>query len=122
MLFAMVLACAFAVAVPFLVRAARLGPPPVPYEVLSEWQVAGKLCQELLVAESTSRADAMALGEWLKQNHEGQFFLIFVYDSREAWRNRDNDRFPEKKFWRHYLVGVSADPPCVTWMAEGRGH
>ncbi len=98
----------------------------IDYTVLRQW-VPGKdgMGLELLVSPTAPRAQVMQLAYHLTEKYRPTgFVVIFIFDDRTAWANRQNDSFPEKEFWKHSLVNVMSPRPGgggdVQWTAEGR--
>lgn len=101
----------------------------IPYEVLRKWDVKTRgFGMEILVDEAASREDVMNLAKSLQRQHAGKYLVIDIFDSREAWQHRDDDGYPEKEYWRHYLVQIAGkfrgweDGQEIHWVAEGRDH
>lgn len=49
-----------------------------------------------------------------------------IFDSKEAYLHRDDPKYPEEKYWTHFLVNVVRNPKTgfdeVNWVAVGRDH
>lgn len=96
----------------------------IPYEVLRQWEHK-KLGTglEILVDEAASKEDVMTLAKSLQRKYEGNYTAICIFDSREAWRRRLDESYPEKKLRRHWLVNMlGIDAPKIVWDGEGRDH
>ena len=98
----------------------------IDYTVLRQW-VPGRdgTGLELLVSPSATRAQVMQLAYHLTAKYKPTgLVVIFIFDDRTVWANRQNDSFPEKEFWRHSLVNVMSPRlgggAEVVWTAEGR--
>jgi hypothetical protein len=96
------------------------------YEVLRQW-TPGKSGTglELLVSPTATKKEVLQLANELKYEYiEYGQEVIFIFDSRDAWANRDNDRYPEAEYFKHFLVAIYCPPlsgqETVTWMAKGR--
>jgi len=106
-------------------QAKQEGEKTIPHEVLRKWDVGTKFGMNLLVSERASRQDILSLAESLTQRYHDKYFVIDIFHSREAWRNREDDDYPEKDYWQHYLVQIGGewrDGQEVHWVAEGRDH
>lgn len=82
---------------------------------------------DLLVAPTATRTEVMQLAyHLLETNRSTGNVVIFIFDDRTAWANRENDSFPQATYMRHFLVSVMSPHPGgqseVTWMAEGRAE
>jgi hypothetical protein len=98
----------------------------IDYEVLRQW-IPGRsgIGLELLVSPTAKRIEVMQLANHLINQSRGNGqVVIFIFDSREAWANRDNDTYPEKEYFKHFLVTVMSPPlpgeSEVRWTAKGR--
>lgn len=99
----------------------------IEYTVLRRW-VPGRdgTGLELLVSPSATRAQVMQLAYHLTAKYKPTGLVVmFIFDDRTVWANRQNDSFPEKEFWKHSLVNVMSprlggDGAEVQWTAEGR--
>ncbi len=81
---------------------------------------------ELLVSPFATRVQVMQLAYHLTAKYKPTgLVVIFIFDDRNAWANRDNDNFPQKEYFKHFLVTVMSPPlsagdPEVRWTAEER--
>jgi len=76
---------------------------------------------EILVPESTAKTDILKLAHNSYSRYSGQgMVVILIYDSKEAWQNRDNDAYPQALYMKHFLVSTITG--SVNWTAEGRDH
>lgn len=98
----------------------------VEYTALRQW-VPGRdgTGLELLVSPTATRVQVMQLAYHLTEKYKPTgFVVIFIFDDRNVWANRQNDSFPEKEFWKHSLVNVMSPRlgggADVQWTAEGR--
>lgn len=98
----------------------------IDYTVLRQW-VPGRdgTGLELLVSPTATRAQVMQLAYHLTEKYKPTGLVVmFIFDDRTAWANRQNDSFPEKEFWKHSLVNVMSPRlgggAEVVWTAEGR--
>ncbi len=95
----------------------------ISYEVLKKWgDPPGRFGMDILVSETAARADVMSLVNSLMRRYNDQYLVINIFDSRETWRNQDNEAYPEKEYFRHFLVQVWKDDREAHWVAEGRDH
>ncbi len=100
----------------------------IPYETLRQWTVpSGGIGMEILVSEKATKERVLALARHLRSKYLSEgFILIQVFDSKEAYLNRDNPSYPEKKYFKHFLVDLVRNPKTgydeITWVAEGRDH
>jgi len=95
--------------------------PDISYETLRQWKIGrGGTGIEVLVSESATKAEVMALARSLEERYRktGGLQVLFIFDSREAWANRDNDKYPQDKYFKHFLVAKTLDE--IKWVAEGR--
>ena len=99
----------------------------ISYEVLRRWNVGNKFSMELLVSDMASQNDVLKLAESLQRRYAGQYNTIDIFDSRMAWQSRADldESYPDKEYWRHYLVQISEvlwQDNKIHWVAKGRGH
>lgn len=100
----------------------------IEHEVLRTWNIpAGGIGMDILVSEQASKGDILKLASELrKENLSRGTIVINIFDSREAWQNRDNQNYPQEKYDRHFLVQVIVNPKTgydkITWDAKGRDH
>lgn len=105
---------------------AKKAPVFISYEVLRRWTPGRSgTGLELLVSPTAKRIEVMQLANHLTNQYRSEGLVVmFIFDSREAWANRQNDSYPEKEYWKHSLVAVMSPPlsgePEVRWTAEGR--
>lgn len=99
----------------------------IKYEILRKW-VPGKsgIAMEILVSPANTKEEVIALAKHLKEENlkYGQV-ILFIYDLREACLNRDNDKYPEEKYFKHFLLSMwvpplNRDDPEIKWEAKGR--
>jgi|WetSurMetagenome_2_1015567.scaffolds.fasta_scaffold304766_2 hypothetical protein len=107
--------------------------PPINYEILRSWTIptshtpGGGYGMELLVSDSTTQDQAINLARYFhKKRKRDEFLIIQIFDSREAYDNRDNENYPEEKYFKHFLVDMTVNPNTdydrVSWVAKGRDH
>jgi len=111
----------------------------IPFEVLKEWTIpfqpqkvpprgTGMI---ILVSEKATKDEVMKLATRLRERYISRYtskdsIYIDIFDSKEAWLNRDNPKYPSAKFDRHWLVNITVNPNTgydkITWTAIGRKH
>jgi DNA-directed RNA polymerase subunit RPC12/RpoP len=104
----------------------------IPYTVVGKWEKAAAFGMDILVDEAASKEDVMSLAKSLqRQNNEGKYCTINIFDSREAQRRRLDEEYSEKELFRHWLVAIvaggekvmkSKDHQEIRWVAEERDH
>ena len=82
---------------------------------------------EVLVSEDASKNDVMHLATALKDRCVNfKRVYVWVYDSEEAYQNRNNLGYPEEEYWKHFLVRAKKNDykgtDEIMWLAEGRDH
>jgi len=103
----------------------------IPFEVLKKWQIPpGGIGMIILVSEKTTKGEVMELAVRLREQHldkckKGKGGIwIDIFDSKEAWLNRDNPKYPDAKFDRSWLVNICVNPNTgfdkIEWTAIGR--
>jgi hypothetical protein len=98
----------------------------VPYEILRDWAIGRSgYGMEILVSPNTTQNEVFILARSLVEKHSSKgMFIAMIFDSREAWENRNNDNYPEHKFYLHKLAQIEVPPPAsgkmITWTAENR--
>jgi len=109
----------------------------IDYQVLKESHPAlgkkGGIGMDILVDESATKEEVMALASRLRARyHDKDFIWINIFDSRDDWADRENmtkgalPRYSEKDFYRHFLVDITKNEATgldkINWVAEGRDH
>ncbi len=111
-------------------------PQPTPtqniiqYEVLKQWTFPmsgfGGIGMDILVSEKATKDEVLNLARYLRTIHGKGGIMINIFDSKEAYLNRENLQYPEKKYFRHFLVQITKNPVTgfdkIEWVAEGRDH
>lgn len=86
--------------------------PQIKYEVLRSW-IPGRsgIGMDVLISPTSTKNEVLALAKYFVSQHRnaGQI-VIFIFDLREAWANRDNDNYSEKKYFQHFLVKIMVPP------------
>lgn len=102
-------------------------PAGIHYEVLHKSaDGSNRFYMQVLVDEAASEAEVMDLAKTLSREFAGQYASIDIFDSREAWSSRADEKYPKQKYWQHYLVqigseaGAWTDGQEVHWVAKGR--
>jgi len=99
------------------------------FEILSQHNMSGRGFRlVVLVSPSTSKDQAMALAKELRDLYKDlnpkKILDISIFDSKEAYKHQSDDKYPQKKFMKHYLVQVNVNPNTgfneIRWVAEGR--
>ena len=100
----------------------------IDYEVLKKWnRPGGGVGMEVLVSEKASKEQVLTLARKLRSKYQSQRHInIDIFDSREAWTHRDDESYPQKKYFKHYLVQIGVNRETgynqIYWVAEGRYH
>jgi len=86
---------------------------------------ANALSLNILVKKTTTKAQALHIAKRIRETFPGYLLDVGIFDEKEAFQNRLNDRYPEEKFFKHYLVQMNVNPHTgfneIQWMARGRG-
>ena len=87
---------------------------------------------ELLVDESATKEEVLALAAHLREEHSGGHIVIDIFDSVEAHVARETETrtghlpISEEEYWKHHLVMIKLNPNTgldeILWVAEGRGY
>ena len=97
------------------------------YEILRHWKPGGGFGADVLVPAKASKAEVLDLARWFRciNDHE-PFLYVFIFDSRTAWAHRDDEAYPEKDYFRHFLATVMHNTrtghDVIEWQAKNRGH
>ncbi|MDP8239985.1 MAG: hypothetical protein P9X24_12915 [Candidatus Hatepunaea meridiana] len=100
----------------------------IEFEVLRSWTPGRKgTGMEILVSKKATKEQVMKLAHFLRKKYKlGGFIWISIFDSREAWKHRDDESYPSDKYFKHFLAQISVNPNTghdkVSWVAEGRGY
>ena len=102
-------------------------PPEIDYEVLREWNLpAGGIGMELLVSETATREQVLALATYLHSKHSRGWLNISIYDSREAHASSLKGTLSDEEFLKHVLVSITRNPDTgydkIEWLATERGY
>jgi hypothetical protein len=104
-------------------------PPPktLDYQVLREWDIpAGGIGMELLVSETATKEEVLALANYLRSEHPKGYLYISIYDSKQAQVDALKGTLSDEDFHKHFLVDISRNPKTgydeITWVATERGY
>jgi len=98
------------------------------FKTLRRWNIpAGGIGMELLVSEKATKKEVIALAQYLRSKYSSKGFInIEIFDLEEAYLHRDDPSYPEKKYFKHYLISAVRNPKTgyekINWMARGRNH
>jgi len=106
---------------------------PIDYQVLREWKIpAGGVGMELLVDETATKDEVLALAAHLREEYSDGYLIIDIFDSLEAHAARETEArtgqlpISEEEYWKHHLVMIfrnsKTDYDEIQWVAEGRGY
>jgi len=108
---------------------------PIDYQVLREWKIpAGGIGMELLVDESATKEEVLALAAYLWEEHSNGYLIIDIFDSLEAHAARETEtrtghlpsNYSDEEYWKHHLMIIIRNPKTgydeIQWVAEGRGY
>ena len=100
----------------------------ISYEILRKWTPqGGGIGMALLVPEVSTKEEILALARNLRAAHLSKRWIwIDIFDSEEAFQHRDDPKYPEAKYFKHWLAQVSYNKATgydkIEWVAEGRSH
>ena len=89
---------------------------------------------ELLVDESATKEEVLALAAHLREEHSGGHIVIDIFDSVEAHAARETEtrtghlpsNYSEEEYWKHHLVMIFRNPSTgydeIEWVAIERGY
>lgn len=106
----------------------------IPFEVLKKWEIppgGSGIGMIILVSKKATKGEVMELAARLREQHldkvkkgKGGILWIDIFDSKEAWLNRNNPKYPNAKFDRSWLVNICVNPNTgydkIVWTAKGR--
>ncbi len=108
------------------------------YQVLREWDPewdpGGGTGMDLLVAETATKEEVLALATYLREEYSDGRIVIFIFDSREAWAARETEtrtgkmpsNYSDEEYWKHHLVNIIRNPTTgydeIEWVAKGRSY
>jgi len=106
---------------------------PIDYQVLREWKIpAGGVGMELLVDETATKDEVLALAAHLREEYSDGYLIIDIFDSLEAHAARETEArtgqlpISEEEYWKHHLVMIFRNSKTgydeIQWVAEGRGY
>jgi hypothetical protein len=98
-----------------------------PFKIIGRGDVGGKgLSMSIIVPGKMKKEEVMRLAEEIRNSSDGKYLYVQIFDLEEAQRNQANDKYPEKKYWKHFLVDIAVNPSTgmnrIAWVAEGRNH
>lgn len=100
----------------------------IPYKILHDKDIPRVIrTLYILVSPQATQEDVLRLTrDLLVQYDEYPSFYLQIFDNQEAYSGRSNPAYPEKEYWRHFLVDVTRNASTgynsVNWVAEGRGY
>lgn len=100
---------------------------PINFEILQDSRKSGGATLEILVSKRENKDDIMKLAQMIFEENSSKGSLILnIFDSYEAYLNRDNPNYPEEEYWKHFLVQGINNPSNgyqnLEWVAENRDH
>lgn len=101
--------------------------PSINYEIFRNYGPGAR--KVILVSEKATKEEVLTLAYYLKTlymtERNGRVF-IQIFDSKEAFLNQTNPKYPEKKLFKHMLVDAGNNPSTgaswLDWVAVGRDH
>ncbi len=80
------------------------------------------LSLNILVRKSTSKEDVLKIAKKIRSTFPGKILDVSIFDSEESFKNRNNDKYPDSKYFRHYLVQMNVNPHTgfneIKWMKK----
>lgn len=78
---------------------------------------------DICVSPLATKNEVLALARYFVTIYRlnNEFITIFIFDLKEAWENKLNDNYPEKKYFKHFLVSInvpSINANEITWMKK----
>jgi len=85
----------------------------------------GGISMDVLVSPRATKQQVLELAYYIKgRNQDLPFLFVLIYDSKEAWANRDNENYPDEEYWKHLLVRITVNKHTgvdeVVWLARNR--
>jgi len=96
----------------------------IPYKIVKEIKYPNEIYRRyVLVDEKAGKDQILKLAEYLKDEYNGHYVLMAIFDEQEAIDSIDttNKEYSNSKFYKHQLVMMKADGSIV-WVAEKRDH
>jgi len=97
----------------------------IKYEVFRDYGLGSR--KVILVSEKATKEEVLTLASYLKTNYMAEsngWVFIEIFDSKEAFLNQTNLNYPEKKYFKHFLVDAGNNPHTgvswLDWVAEDR--
>jgi len=110
-------------------------PETLDYQILREWDIPeGSIGMELLVDESATRGEVLALAAHLREEYSHGYIYIDIFDSLEAHAARETEtrtghlpsNYSDEEYSKHHLVNIIRNPKTgydeIQWVAEERGY
>lgn len=97
---------------------------PIQYGVLRQWHPCHptKSCigMDVCVSPLATKSEVLALAKYFVTIYrpDNEFITIFIFDLKEAWGNRDNENYSQKKYFHHFLVSIyvpAINANEITW-------
>lgn len=80
------------------------------------------LSLNILVRKSTSKEDVLKIAKKIRSTFPGKILDVSIFDSEESFKNRDNEKYLNSKYFRHYLVQMNVNPHTgfneIKWMKK----
>lgn len=98
------------------------------YKILRQWKPQGGQSgtgMDILVDESAKKQEVLDLAKSLNKEFMPKgSVIISIFDKEDAWKNRENTNYPEKEYFKHYLVEITYNKNNgfseIKWCAENR--
>lgn len=99
----------------------------IPFKIIKRGNMGTRgISLVLIVPGKMTKEEVMKLAKQIQDSSSKTLLFIQIFDSIEAYKNQGNDKYPEKKYWKHFLVDMAINPSSginrVDWVAEGRNH
>lgn len=96
------------------------------YEILKEAYPNDKsknLMLDVLVSPDSKKEKIIELSRYFRKYYiDKHWLMINIWSSKESFENRMNDKYPESKYWKHYLVQIihSRNKDDILWVKDGK--
>jgi len=102
-------------------------PAHLPYQTLRQWSPGGGIGMDILVPEKTTKEQVLELARFIRADYDDEpFIYVFMFDSKTAWQHREDDKYPQKEYLRHFLATITRNSKTgfdkIEWHAKGRDH